>query len=121
MPLHLPLKLAVLLSASLTLIAATAVPAAAEQCFWRGGSAIVAESSGWFACNNTQVTAGGAQLCCLTGSYCGEDSICHFDGTDGGSGWFIGGCTDPSYADQVCSMSCSMLLSLLSLPSSSLP
>ncbi|EMC93810.1 hypothetical protein BAUCODRAFT_36264 [Baudoinia panamericana UAMH 10762] len=48
-----------------------------QNCFWRASNTIQAPGSGWFACNNTQVKAGGAQLCCIVGSQCGEDSICH--------------------------------------------
>ena len=84
------------------------------QCFWKGGNNIVAEGyPGWFACNNTQVQPGGANLCCLNDSECGEDSICHYpNGSEGGSGWFVGGCTDGSYNDPVCPRACSMCSTL---------
>jgi len=75
-------------------------------CYWRSSSN-VGTPTGWFPCPNTEKTPGGAELCCLNGAQCGEDSICHTQGSDGGSGWFVGGCTDGNYADPVCRTSCS--------------
>jgi hypothetical protein len=76
---------------------------AADNCYWRSSNTINAMTSpGWFACNNTQVQPGGAQLCCIGGSQCGEDSICHSN-----TGYYVGGCTDGSYGDPVCRTSCS--------------
>lgn len=78
---------------------------AAQNCFWRSNDQINAMGSGWFACNNTQVEEGGAQLCCINGSKCGQDSIC-LKGVD----YYVGGCTDGSYANPVCRTSCSKSL-----------
>ncbi|KAK4543676.1 hypothetical protein LTR36_005321 [Oleoguttula mirabilis] len=73
----------------------------ADNCYWRGNNTINAEP-GWFACTNTQVNPGGAQLCCIDGAQCGEDSICH----SVTGGWYVGGCTDATYGDPVCRTSC---------------
>lgn len=63
---------------------ATTFAADGQSCYWRSQSQIISEPSGWFACNNTDTEAGGAQLCCLNGAYCGEDSICHTSDSGGG-------------------------------------
>lgn len=81
-----------------------------DTCYWRSGSTVQAEVDGWFACNNTKVDSGGAQLCCKTGSQCGEDSICHGsypDDPGSAGGWYVGGCTDMEYTDPVCRQDCS--------------
>ncbi|KAF2716044.1 hypothetical protein K431DRAFT_308099 [Polychaeton citri CBS 116435] len=80
--------------------------ALSQSCYWRSNDQTTVVSDGWFACNNTQTTADGAQLCCLNGASCGEDSICYTPTSSGGSGWFVGGCTDPTYKDPVCRTSC---------------
>lgn len=81
----------------------TKMTAAADNCFWRSNRQINAmDSPGWFACNNTEVRESGAQLCCIAGSTCGQDSICMKDAK-----YYVGGCTDGSYGDPVCRTSCS--------------
>ncbi|EMD01304.1 hypothetical protein BAUCODRAFT_205161 [Baudoinia panamericana UAMH 10762] len=83
----------------------------AHNCYWRTNGTVVAENSGWYACGTgTRTGDGTEQLCCLVGSYCGQDSICHFeDQQEGGSGWYVGGCTDANYGDPVCRSDCTML------------
>ncbi|KAM0718441.1 hypothetical protein Q7P37_005511 [Cladosporium fusiforme] len=76
-----------------------AFSSAADNCFWRSQKQI--NPINWFACNNTEVEEGGAQLCCIQGSQCGQDSIC-LKGVD----YYVGGCTDGNYADPVCRTSC---------------
>ena len=71
---------------------ATPIAAAGDDCYWRASNTITPVSPGWFACNNTQVQPSGAQLCCISGSQCGEQSICHSN-----TGCHVGGCTDGSY------------------------
>lgn len=94
-------------------IALTLAQTPDDQCFWKNSGGTVAESTdGWHVCNNTKTTEKGASLCCLNGSQCGEDSICHFPGgSQGGTGWYLGGCTDGSYNDPVCPKACSELTS----------
>ncbi|CAK4031565.1 Hypothetical predicted protein [Lecanosticta acicola] len=89
-------------------IAVTTAQTPDNQCFWKNSAGIVSESTqGWHVCNNTKTTATGASLCCLNGAQCGEDSICHFPGgSQGGTGWFLGGCTDGSYNDPICAKAC---------------
>ncbi|KAK1093879.1 hypothetical protein LTR48_001437 [Friedmanniomyces endolithicus] len=77
----------------------------ADNCYWRSQN-IINNVTGWFACNNTQVKSGGAQLCCLNGAHRGEDSLCYMPGGTGGDEWFVGGCTDRTYGDPVCRGSC---------------
>lgn len=74
-------------------------------CYWRSSNK-VGTPTDWSPCPNTEKSPGGAELCCINGAQCGEDSICHTQGSDGGSGWFVGGCTDGNYADPVCRTSC---------------
>ena len=48
----------------------------------------------------------GAQFCCDSSDSCREDSICHYNHPlVGGSGYYVGGCTDPSFPEP-CSKSC---------------
>ncbi|KAK1810847.1 hypothetical protein LTR12_014806 [Friedmanniomyces endolithicus] len=77
----------------------------ADNCYWRS-QYIINDVTGWFACNNTQVKSGGAQLCCLNGAQCGADSLCYMPGGTSGNEWFVGGCTDRTYGDPVCRGSC---------------
>ncbi|KAM0800744.1 hypothetical protein BDR22DRAFT_850365 [Usnea florida] len=52
-------------------------------------------------------TTSGAQFCCYSGDTCLEDSICQYTHPlVGGSGYYIGLCTDPSFPEP-CSKSCS--------------
>ena len=48
-----------------------------------------------------------AQVCCFSSDTCLEDSICHYTHPlVGGSGYYVGGCTDPNFPEP-CSRSCS--------------
>ena len=48
----------------------------------------------------------GTQYCCNSGDTCLEDSICRYTPAQpGGSGYYIGGCTDSSFSEP-CSKSC---------------
>ncbi len=94
------LLLSVLLLTLINLLA-TPIAAAGDDCYWRASNTITPVSPGWFACNNTQVQPSGAQLCCISGSQCGEQSICHSN-----TGYYVGGCTDGSYGDAVCRTDC---------------
>ena len=82
------------------------VSAQDSTCYWRSQNAI-APVDGWFACHNTQQQEGGAQLCCLDGSQCSDDALCRQSSGSGGYNYFVGGCTDPNYQDDVCRSSCS--------------
>jgi hypothetical protein len=60
------------------------------------------------ACGNASSVDTGAQLCCVNGDQCGADSICHFAKPIANtSGYYLGGCTDPTYNDPVCQKHCS--------------
>jgi len=90
------------------LLAAVATTVIAQNCFWRSSGKI--RTIGWYACNNTRATPGGAQLCCIENSQCGQDSICLKDNK-----YYVGGCTDGTYGDPVCRTSCSGCFLFLSI------
>ena len=81
------------------------VSAQNDECYWRSNNTIIPEP-GWFVCQNTEQTSGGARLCCFGDSECGEDSLCRMNGASGYT-YFVGGCTDSTYNDTICSKSCS--------------
>jgi hypothetical protein len=57
---------------------------------------------------NSSVVTGGAQLCCVNGDVCGADNICHFTkNIPNTSGFYLGGCTDPTWTDPACQQHCS--------------
>ncbi|GAB7334519.1 hypothetical protein MBLNU13_g06506t1 [Cladosporium sp. NU13] len=91
----MPLRLAIIA------VLAVSKAMASDNCFWRSKNHINAMDDGWFACNNTQVVNGRAQLCCIKGSQCGQDSICLQN-----VNYYVGGCTDGTYGDPVCRTSC---------------
>ena len=79
-------------------------------CYQRSKGIIQVVSNNHYACNNTQISDAGHRLCCFTGDDCGKESICHYTHpADGGSGYYVGGCTDPTYKDPICSQRCSKL------------
>ena len=83
--------------------------ASADQCYWKATDQ-ARKDGNWFSCGtNTAQKSGGAELCCMTGSECGEDSICRAssNGT-AGSEWYVGGCTDSTYNDPACRDDCSV-------------
>lgn len=82
---------------------------AADSCFYRTKSIITPVSTGshgWYACNNVLGRIGETSACCRSGTICGQNSICYWPTSDGGSNWYVGGCTSPSYASPICSLSC---------------
>ena len=77
-------------------------------CWCRQDGNIIDCSTTETACPNSSSVDGGAQLCCVTGDTCGEDSLCHFTKDIANtSGYYLGGCTDQSYNDPVCQGVCS--------------
>ena len=94
------------------LLSAVSVSADSKhQCYWRRNDQVVIKDNlGWFQCNNTEKTTGGAQLCCKNGDRCGDDSICHTDKIDGSnSAFYVGGCSDGTYNDPICRKECCKL------------
>ncbi|WPG99202.1 Hypothetical protein R9X50_00201300 [Acrodontium crateriforme] len=77
-----------------------------DNCYWRSDNQVHAQP-GWTACNNTQVDGGKARLCCFAGTTCGEDSLCRSNSNDNLDIFYLGGCTDSTYADPVCRPDCS--------------
>jgi hypothetical protein len=84
----------------ITIILTAAAATTAQNCFWRSSGTIHAID--WYACNNTRAVEGGAQLCCIGDSQCGQDSICLKDNK-----YYVGGCTEGTYGDAVCRTDCS--------------
>lgn len=77
-------------------------------CWCRRDGEIIDCSTRETACPKSSSVDGGAQLCCVTGDTCGEDSLCHFTkDVANTSGYYLGGCTDQSYTDPVCQGVCS--------------
>lgn len=69
---------------------------------------LIGKQDGWVSCPGTASSLGGVETCCLPGSECGQDSLCHVpDSADSGSNeWYLGGCTDPNYSDDICKKDC---------------
>ncbi|KAL2837182.1 hypothetical protein BJY01DRAFT_251601 [Aspergillus pseudoustus] len=44
--------------------------------------------------------------CCVRGDWCMSDSICHFNNTEGESGYYRADCTDPTLTDPACATRC---------------
>lgn len=66
---------------------------------------------GWYACEGTATSPGGAETCCLPNSLCGPDSLCRIPPSEGKTtdNWYLGGCTDETYEDPVCRTECCKL------------
>lgn len=94
------------LLASLLSIAALAT-ADGTACYSRALGNVL--SGEWLTCHNTARSIGGAQSCCMAGSQCGPDSMCHIPSSlaSGNASWYPSGCTDPTYQDPVCRLDCS--------------
>lgn len=80
----------------------------ASTCYCVRDSVVFDCSSTESACGGASSVDSGAQLCCVNGDQCGKDSICHFTKSiPNTSGYYLGGCTHPTYQDQVCQRHCS--------------
>ena len=44
--------------------------------------------------------------CCAKGDWCMGSSICFYNDTDGGTGYYAADCTDPTLEDPVCGTRC---------------
>lgn len=78
---------------------------ASAACYFRSSSSVI-RADEWNTCNNnSEIVAGGANLCCnyARDSVCGDGGLCRQD--DGL--FYVGGCTDSTYQDPVCRTSCS--------------
>lgn len=61
--------------------------------------------SNYLPCNSPSST--GFVSCCFEGHLCGLDGFCHFSSMlVGTSGYYLGGCTDPTYNDPSCVSQC---------------
>ena len=79
----------------------------AEATCYVAAYGIVGEQPGWNACPGTASSTGGVETCCLSGSDCGEDSLCHIaNADDPDNSWYQAGCTDSNYQDPICRNDC---------------
>lgn len=83
------------------------------HCWWKIQNRIISMETfagvAPFYCDGKSVS--NFQNCCTEGDTCEEGSICHFmHQSYQGSGYYIAGCSDPTYMDPICSPQCSKLL-----------
>ncbi len=73
------------------------------------GNDYVSSTNQYFPCGSNSASGGKAQPCCFAGDYCLEDSICQYTrgGVLNGTGYYMAGCTDSSWADLACPKQCS--------------
>lgn len=82
-----------------------------STCYWlRSNVPLISSSSGlptMTPCGDTD-TNSTVQMCCVGPDICLSDSICQFTHPlEKSSGYYIGGCTDETYSDPICSRHCS--------------
>lgn len=76
------------------------------------GLNFVTSSNQYFPCGGSN-GGSGVQSCCYAGDYCMEDSICHYThSVTNGTGFYMAGCTDPTWQDPACPKQCSKYSSL---------
>lgn len=94
------------------LLAVTALRTQAE-CYRRRSNSILTAPAMHVCLNAQAISPSGAQQCCLVrkDGQCGSDQLCR----DADLNYYIGGCTDSSFADPACRNECSELSSLLLL------
>ena len=70
------------------------------------GLNFVTSSNQYFPCTATD--GSGNASCCYAGDYCMEDGICHYTHeVEGGTGYYLGGCTDADWQSDSCHKECS--------------
>ena len=87
---------------------ATDLPACFENHRNNVGLATISEPCGIPNSTHPYVT------CCVHGDYCLADGICKYTHSQiGGSGYYLGDCTDSTFSDASCPKACSTLSSLM--------
>ena len=79
---------------------------ASATCYCKeGAEGINTGCDGRVPCSNDA----GVQTCCRADDECGDDGFCHFTDRrlDNTSGYYLGGCTDPTFKDPRCGLHCS--------------
>ena len=76
------------------------------------GMDFVTSSNQYFPCGSgsSNSTSGRSahQSCCYGGDICMADGICHYTHTvTNGTGYYMAGCTDPTWNDPSCPKACS--------------
>jgi hypothetical protein len=75
-------------------------------CYCKNVGEVVTCGAGSAPCPSIQSDA-GIHLCCVPGDTCGADSLCHFTHANKlTSGFYLGGCTDPTFQDPLCAGQC---------------
>lgn len=71
-------------------------------------NSLVASTNQYFPCGNSSISGASAQSCCNAEDYCMDDSICHYTrgGVTNGTGYYMSGCTDPTWKDPACPKQC---------------
>ena len=69
----------------------------------------VSSTNQYFPCGSSVITGASAQACCNAEDYCMDDGICHYTrgGVTNGTGYYMAGCTDPTWKDPACPKQCS--------------
>ncbi|KAJ9619972.1 hypothetical protein H2203_008248 [Taxawa tesnikishii (nom. ined.)] len=69
------------------------------------GSEYISSTNQFFPCTSANSTTHAS--CCYHGDYCMEGGVCHYTHDKAsGSGYYLAGCTDPTYADESCPKQC---------------
>jgi hypothetical protein len=64
---------------------------------------------------STSTSSDGFSPCCVENDICVGNGICHYNHSlPGGSGYYMSGCTDPSYQSSACTHYCSKFRGLMS-------
>ena len=80
--------------------------ASSLRCYCKSQNAIHATCDKLTPCGMPSST--GFVQCCSNGDTCGADGFCHFtQPLNGSSGYYLGGCTDPTFRDSSCPQQCS--------------
>ena len=92
--------------ASVWILLSLSLPALGQQCYCKDNGSINECGAGPKPCGAPN--ADGFVQCCASGDTCGADGFCHFIHPQGStSGFYLGGCTDPNFADSSCPQLCS--------------
>ena len=104
-PIHIFYQSRVYLRFRLSFFSAMAIPLV---CYLVSNEYVFSTNQ-YFPCGNSDITGASAQSCCNAEDYCMEDSICHYTrgGVTNGTGYYMAGCTDPTWKDPACPKQCS--------------
>ena len=97
-----PASLLILLISLLLVLAQGA--AAASECYCKNTGEVDQCGGSTYACG---ADTGSVQSCCVLGDICLDDGFCQFShALQGTSGYYLSGCTDPTFQDPKCLGQC---------------